>query len=269
MKLFFYGIVLFCFATMTHATGPRVTSALLTPAINEIFALDFSDVLCAETDDGGIAAALITAAFQAEQVESTLTVLPLNTMVAYYLNEENALGIAGHDLNLSAAELKNLIVVPVLSLKESYFYYRPKHETLTWTGKLADLKKLTVGVNKGETLAAYQKAGIKVEQYRLDARIKALITGEIDVLRESDLTMKAALTKNFSGQQTDILRLEPNAGDAVISIAFNKKHPQGAALAKQFQNGLAKLIASGKYDAIIKAHIGDLAMESYFAPLKR
>jgi ABC-type amino acid transport substrate-binding protein len=269
MKTFFYSLVLFCVATMAHATGPRVTSALLTPAVNEIFALDFSDVLCAEASDGGIAAALITAAFKAEKVESTLTVLPLKTMLTYYLNEENALGIAGHDLDLSAAELKNLIVVPVLNLKESYFYYRPRHETLAWTGKLADLKAFTVGVNKGETLTAYQKAGIHIEQDRLDARIKALIAGKIDLLRESDLTMKAALAKNFSDQQSAIVRLEPSTEDAVISIVFNKKNLKGAVLAKQFQSGLAKLIATGQYNEIIKAHIRDLAIESYFVPLKR
>jgi polar amino acid transport system substrate-binding protein len=254
---------------MAQATGPRVTSALLTPPVNEIFALDFPAVLSSELADGGIAAALITAAFKAEEVESTLTVLPVKTMLTYYLNEENALGIAGCDLDLSAAELKNLIVVPVLSLKESYFYYRPNHETLTWTGKLAELKNFTVGVHKGEPLTAYQKAGIKIEQDRLDARIKALIAGKIDVLRESDLIMKTALAKNFSDQQSAIIRLEPSTDDAVIAVVFNKKNPKGAALAKQFQRGLAKLIASGQYNDIIKAHIGDLAMESYFVPLHR
>ncbi len=265
----FLSIVLFCVSGAALATGPRVTSALLTPPVNEIFALDFPAVLSSEIADGGIAAALITEAFKTEQIESTITPLPLQTMVAYYLTEENALGIVGHDLNLSPAELKNIVLVPVLRLKESYFYYRPKYETLAWKGDLAVFKDLTVGVNKGEDVTTYQKAGVKIEQERLDARIKALIAEKIDVLREADLTMTNALAKNFSGQQANIVRLEPSAGEAVISIAFNKKNPKGIVLAKQFQQGLAKLIASGKYTDIIKSHIGKAAVEQYFVPLKK
>lgn len=265
----FLSIVLFCVSGTALATGPRVTAALLTPPVNEIFALDFPAVLSSEISDGGIAAALITEAFKAEQIESTITPLPLQTMVAYYLTEENALGIVGHDLKLSPAELKNIVLVPVLRLKESYFYYRPKHETLSWKGDLTVFKDLTIGINKGDDLAAYQKAGVKTEQERLDARIKLLIAGNIDVLREADLTMVNAVTKNFTDQQTNIVRLDPSAGEAVISVAFNKKNPKGTTLAKQFQQGLAKLIASGKYTEIIKSHIGNLAVEQYFIPLKK
>lgn len=269
MKTFFYGlsVFLFCFSN-AQATGPRVTSSLFEPPVNEIFALDFPMVLSSDAPDGGIAAALIKAAFKVENVENTITPLPLQTMLSYYLEEENALAIVGHDLNLTATETKNVISVPVLSLKESYFYYRPKHQTLEWKGNLNAFKGLTLGVHKKEfSETAYQKAGIKIEENRLDARINALIAGKVDVIREADFTMDATLKKSFAEQQKDLVRLEPSAGEAVISIVFNKKNPKGAALAKQFQQGLAKLIASGQYNEIIKQHVGD-GNEKYFATVK-
>lgn len=264
----FLSIILFCASGMVFATGPRVTSALLTPPVNEIFALDFPLALGSDLAEGGIAAALITEAFKTEQVESTITPLPLQTMVTYYLTQENALGIVGHDLNLSAVDSKNIILVPVLSMKESYFYYRPKHATLTWRGNLDDFKNLVVGTHKDD-MALSQQSNIKVEQDRLDTRIKALISGKIDVVRESDLSMATTLAKSFADQKDNIVRLEPSAGNAVISVAFNKKNPKGTALAKQFQQGLAKLISSGKYTDIIKSYIGNAAVEQYFVPLKK
>lgn len=269
MKAFFYGMVLICLVNVAQATGPRVTSSLLTPPVNELFALDLPAVLSADLADSGIAAAIITAAFKAENVESTITPLPLQTMVVYYLTQENALGIVGHDLGLSAAELKNTIVVPILNLKESYVYYRPKHDKLAWTGKLEDFKTLSIGVNKGEDITPYKKLGIHVEQDRLETRIKALMDGEIDVLREADLTLDAVLAKNFNAQKNDFIRLEPSDGNALVSVLFNKKHSQGAALAKQFQQGLSKLLANGQYDEILKTHSGNVTTEQYFLPLKK
>jgi polar amino acid transport system substrate-binding protein len=191
MKTFFINfMMLLCLSNAAYATGPRVSAALFTPLVNEIFALDFPLILSSDAQDGGIAAALIKAAFQVEQTESTITPLPLQTMVSYYLNQENALAIVGHDLNLTPAEAKNTIVIPILILRESYFYSRLKHESLNWQGKLDGFKGLTVGVHKGDSSTFDAKLGIKVEQNRLEARIKALIEGKIDVVRESDLTRK-------------------------------------------------------------------------------
>lgn len=271
MKTFFYGlsVALLCLSTSAQATGPRVTSSLFEAPVNEIFALDFPLVLSADAPEGGLAAAIIKAAFKAENVENTITPLPLQTMLSYYLNEENALAVVGEDLNFSASEAKNVILVPVLNLKESYFYYRPKHQTLEWKGNLAAFKGLTLGIHKSDVsnMGAYQKAGIKVEQERLDVRLKALIESKIDVLRDTNVAVDVTLKKDFAAQQQNIIQLEPNAGEALISVAFNKKNPQGAALAKQFQQGLAKLIASGEYKNILKTHLGE-QNEKYVTPLK-
>lgn len=271
MKTFFYGlsIVFFFLSSAAQATGPRVTSSLFEPPVNEIFALDFPVVLSSESIEGGVAAAIIKAAFKIENVENTITPLPLKTMISYYLNEENALAIVGHDLNLTATETKNVMLIPILSLKESYFYYRPKHENLAWSGNLAAFKGLILGVHKNDISEPYQKSGISTEQDRLEARINGLISGKIDLTRESDLTMNAALKKNFSEQQKNIIRLEPKAGDAIIYIAFNKKNPKGAALAKSFQNGLAKLIASHEYDEILKKYTENMPIETYFSAMTR
>lgn len=272
MKTLFYGlsVALLCFATTTQATGPRVTSNLFEPPVNEIFALDFPFVLNSEVAEGGVGTAIIKAAFKAENVENTVTYLPLQTMLSYYLNEENALAIVGHDLNLTATETKNVISVPILNLKESYFYYRPKHETLRWKGNLSAFKGFILGVHQKDSSenAAYQKAEIQVQQGRLEARINDLIDGKLDLIRETHITMNATLDKQFAAQKSNIVRLEPNAGTAVISVIFNKKNPKGAEIAKQFQQGLAKIIASGEYNAIIKKQLGESSANDVL-PLKK
>ena len=81
MKKFISSLVLITLVNTAQATGPRVTSTLLSTPVNQIFALDFPLVLNADSVDGGIAGALITAAFQNEKTESTITALPLQTMV--------------------------------------------------------------------------------------------------------------------------------------------------------------------------------------------
>lgn len=271
MKKLFYGlsVFLFCFSN-AQATGPRVTSSLFEPPVNEIFALDFLFVLSSEVTDGGVGTAIIKAAFKAENVENTVTHLPLQTMLSYYLNEENALAIVGHDLNLTAAQAKNIVLIPILNLKESYFYYRPKHETLSWKGDLSAFKDLILGVHKKDSSenTAYQKVNIQIEQGRLDSRINDLISGKIDLIRETDLTMYATLDKQFATQKANIVRLEPSAGAAVISVAFNKKNPKGVEIAKQFQRGLSKIIASGEYNAILKKQLGESNVNDVL-PLKK
>lgn len=270
MKPFFYSlsVALICFSTTAQATGPRVTASLFEPPVNEIFTLDFPQVLSSESGDAGVATLIIKAAFKAENVENTLTPLPLQTMLSYYLNEENALAIAGHDLNFTEKEAKNVTLIPVLRLKESYFYYRPKHETLAWKGDLAAFKGLTLGVHKNEASAIYQNQNINIVEARLDTRISELIVGKIDVVREADFTMSQVMKKNFSTQQKDVLRAEPSAGEAVVLIAFNKKNPKSIALTKQFQQGLAKIIASGEYNEILKKQAGEES-KNYFVPLKK
>lgn len=271
MKTFFYGlsIVLFCLSNAAQATGPRVTSHLFEKPENEIFALDFPIVLSSESENGGVAAEIIKAAFKNENIENTITPLPLQTMISYYLDEENALAIVGHDLDLNSTETKNVILIPILRLKESYFYFRPKHETLTWTGNLSAFKGLTLGLHKNNMSAAYEKFGIIIEQDRLAARINNLISGKSDVVRESNLTMENLLKTHFVDQQKNVVKLEPSAGEALIILAFNKKNPKGIELAKSFQKGLSKLTATHEYNDILKKYTGDAPIEMYFNPLSR
>lgn len=259
MKPFFYSlsVALLCVSTATNATGPRVSASLFEPPVNEIFALDFPVVLSPDAPEGGVAAAIIKAAFEAENVQNTITQLPLQSMISHYLTEENALAVAGHDLNLTNAEAKNVITVPVVSLRESYFYFHPKHEKLSWTGKLSELKGLKIGVHKNDISDLYKKADINIVQERLEVRINALIAGEIDLVREADVAMNETLKTHFSQYQKEFVRLEPKAGDTVVTLAFNKKNPNGVTLAKQFQQGLAKITASGKLNEILKKYINE------------
>ena len=58
------------------------------------------------------------------------------------------------------------------------------------------------------------------------------------------------------------------SGEDTVYVIFNKKHPQGERVAKQFQARLATMIANGQYQALLEKHLGDSqAVERHTLPL--
>lgn len=238
------------------ATGPRVTTHLFTSGV-EIYALDFPPFITTEIVGGGFDAEIINAALKAADIDAVITALPLGNMVKYYLTQENAIAVLGHDLSFSAKQKKDLIFIPVSVTSERYFYYRPAHKSaLSWNGKLKNLKGYTYGAHKGEDVAAYKDAGINIDFARHRSLFKKLKSKKIDFIKFPELTAEWMIDKYFPEEKANFARMKTAIEEKPTFIVFNKKHPDGKTMAKKFSAGLSKIINDGSYMAIVKKYLG-------------
>ncbi|WP_019867707.1 substrate-binding periplasmic protein [Methylovulum miyakonense] len=252
------------------ATGPRIKQDLFTPNANVIYALDFPPFITTELAGGGIAIELVNTVLQAEKINAPINTLPSPRMLAYYILQEKALAAVGGHLHFTAEEQKSLVFVPLLRLQEHYYVYRPKHpQGLPWQGDLKALATYVYGANQKEDVAAYQQAGVKVETGNTLTLLEKLKAGQVDFIGGPELAINWYLDRNFAADKDKFSKLEPNAGEGTLFIIFNKKHPQGETLAKQFKKGLAALIANGQYQALLEKQLGGGdAVSRYSLPLQ-
>lgn len=263
-------LVIAIYPVTALATGPRIKQDLFTPSANAIYALDLPPYITTELTGGGAAIELVHTVLQAQKINATINTLPLVRMLKYYVLQEKALALIGSHISFSADEQKNLIFVPLLRLKQHYYVYQPKHpDGLPWNGNLKTLANLTYGADPEENISTYQKAGLKVETGKLLNLLEKLKSGQLDLLANSDLAVDWFLDRNFAADKAKFSKLEPAAGEETLFMVFNKNHPEGAALAKQFQDGLTTIIANGQYKALLEKQFGGSeAVNRYVLPLQ-
>lgn len=263
-------LVIAIYPVTALATGPRIKQDLFTPNVNSIYALDFPPFITTELNDSGMAVELVNTVLQTVKISAPINILPLPRMMKYYVLQEQALALIGNHLSFTADQQKALIFVPLLRLKEHYYVYQSKHpEGLPWQGDLKALAKLVYGANPEENVVAYQQAGIQVETGNTLTLLEKLKAEKIDFISNSELAVNWFLDRNFSADKSKFSTLEPVAGEETIFIIFNKNHPQGEVLAKQFKQGLDAIIANGQYKALLEKHFGGSeAVNRYSLPLQ-
>ena len=251
------------------ATGPRIKQDLFAPNTNSIYALDFPPFISTELPDGGLATALTHTMLEADHVDAPITTLPLARMLKYYLTQENALALIGNHLSFSAEAQKELIFVPILRLKQYYYVHQSKHpQGLPWKGELQTLTNYVYGANPEQDVSRLQKAGILIETGKLLTLLEKLQTGQIDFLGENELAVDWFLQRNLATDKARFIRLEPMSGEDTVYVIFNKKHPQGETMAKQFQARLATMVTNGQYQALLEKQLGGAqAVERHTLPL--
>ena len=238
------------------ATGPRITSALISPDKKEIFALDIPPFISTEVKDGGILTEIVAAALKEADIDAVTTILPLQSMVKYYLTQESAFGVMGREIGLSLDDKKSLIAIPLYVTDESYIYYKPSHKkALVYDGKLSNLKTLTYGASKGEDVSSYKKAGIKVKKTRMLSLFKKLQNSSVDFISVPNQTAKWFIENKFNDYKGDFTAMKTASKKTTISLYFNLKHPKGQESAKSFKEGLLKIVENGKYADILGAYI--------------
>ena len=270
IRLFVPLLLLMGFSFDAVATGPRITQDLFIPDANTIYALDFPPFISTDVAGGGVVQELANAVFEAEKLSATIVPQPLARMLKYYLFQENALAIIASRLKFSAEEQKQLVFVPLLRLKNYYYVYRAKYpHGLAWNNDLQVFSKLVYGASHEDEIDAYRKAGIRVENGKLLTLLERLKDGQVDFISGAEPAIDWFLRRNFKADQTQFMRLEPMAGDQTIFVIFNKKHPQGETIAKQFQDGLARLIANGQYQTLLEKRLGGSeGLQRYTLPLQ-
>jgi len=261
-------MLLICLAMIAHATGPRIKQDLFTANANTIHALDFPPFVSADLADGGMAIELVHAVLQAQKIDAAINTLPVAKMLKYYLFQDKALAAIGNNLGFSAEQQKDLIVIPLLTLKEYLYCYQAKYpQGLPWKGDLKTLTGMTYGAATEAPTARFEQAGIKIERGQILSLLEKLKVGKIDFLANSELAINWYLDRNLATEKAQFIRLEPALGQETLTIVFNKKHPQGETLAQKFKEGLAALKANGQYKALLQKHLGDdQTIERYLQP---
>ncbi len=245
------------------ATGPRITGAMFTPVPNEIVAIESSPFYTNQNASGGMFFEIVTAALNSEAQTATLTTYPVQKMVNYYLTQEKVLGALGTTWNLSAAEKKKIIALPISIVHEHYYYYKPLHpKGISWGGKLSNLKGLRYGSQEGADTNMYTKAGVQVVYGRPLSLFKNLKEGSIDFIGEPELSAQAIINTNFAADKSQFVVMEPAAKETIGMLLFNRQNPDADAISKKFRKGMTTILKNGQYQTIIEKYEGKTPLAS-------
>lgn len=245
------------------ATGPRVTGAMISASHNEIVAVETPPLYSSQTPNGGMAFELVAAALKSENETASLTTYPIQKMVNYYVTQEKVLAALGTSWNLSAAEKKNVISIPVSVIREHYFYYKPAHpKGIAWGGKLSNLKGLSYGEHEGVDTQPYKEAGINVVYGRSRPLFEKLKAGKVDFIGESALGGQEIINTFFASDKSQFATMEPNPQESICTIVFNLQNPDAQIISKKFRTGLSAILKNGQYQAIIEKYEGKTALAS-------
>ncbi|MFA6137195.1 MAG: hypothetical protein WC667_03835 [Sulfurimonas sp.] len=251
-------LMLLFFSMQLMATGPRITKSTISPDKKEVFAFDALPFISTEIENSGMLSEVALAAFKEAKIDAVITVLPLHSMVKYYLTQEKAIVIIGRYLGLSAEDEKSVVAIPLYSAEESYLYYKPKHpQGLEYKGELSSFKGLTYGALEGEETGTYKDAGITVVKGRTLSLFKKLQGGTIDFIGVPTESAQWFLQNKFAEHKNDFTVMQTSRSTADISIYFNLNNPDGKISAESFKNGLRTIVNNGEYARILGKHIKD------------
>ncbi len=255
--------------TWVSATGPRIKQDIFAPNPNQIYALDFPPFVTTELPTGGIAVELVTNLLKAQSLDAVINTLPVASMMKYYLLQEQALGLITSHLQINKEEQKDLIYIPLLQIQQYFYYFQAKHpEGLPWNGDLKTLAHLSFGVNEHENLEPYKKAEINLQTGKNSALYEKLHAGQLDFIADSPLTVNWYLDKHYLSEKTQFIKMQPKAGDELLYLIINKKHPQGDVIAKQFQMELGKMLTNDQYNTLLTQQLGNgQKLTEIFSPL--
>jgi polar amino acid transport system substrate-binding protein len=238
------------------ATGPRITISVISPDKKEVFALEAPPFISTEVENGGMLNEVAIAAFKEAKIDAVITILPLHSMIKYYITQEKTMVITGEYLGLSAEEKESVVAIPLFKAQESYLYYKPKHpQGLEYKGELSIFKGLIYGASEGEETGKFKEAGITVVKGRTLSLFKKLQGGTVDFIRLPEMSGKWFLQNKFAEHQNDFVTTQAGNVKTDISIYFNLNNPDGLKSADGFKNGLRTIVNNGEYAKILDKYI--------------
>ena len=233
-----------------YATGPRVSPSLISSA-SDIYTIKLPPFIGSDVKQSSYLSEVVNTVIRQQKIDAILTILPLQSMVKYYLLQDNALAVLSPYLHLTASQKKDKVIIPMDEVNESYIYYKLAHPNgLAWKGNLKNLKGLRYGVLKGVATEKYKKSGISVKTARIDALLKKLVAKEVDFVRLPDLTADWLIKKQFPEQKNNFGKMQVSAGKMQLAIIFNKKHLKGKESAEMFKKGFDALVKKGQFNEI-------------------
>jgi len=144
-------------------------------------------------------------------------------------------------------------------IKSPAVFFHLKKLDLKWEN-YQDLKKYKIGGTLSYTTVPFlEEKGLTVEVVPQEAQnFKKILAGRIDITPSSLLVGYAIIHKIFPKDKASMFTHHPRKltiGDDGLHLLISKKHSRAKELMKKFDEGLNKLIISGRYDKIMTSFI--------------
>ena len=135
------------------------------------------------------------------------------------------------------------------------FYYKDKMKDFKFNG-LNDLKKYKIGGTASYSYVEELKAaGIKIDEASTDeAGFRKLMAGRLDFFPCSELVGRQLIAKFFPEEAANFNVIDKKVQALDMGMMISKKHPDGEAFLKMFNEGLKKIKANGTYDKILRKY---------------
>jgi len=153
-------------------------------------------------------------------------------------------------------EIFNFPATP-LYIDETVFFHLAE-TPFDWT-VIEDLKKYQVGVTTGfERVDSYKKLGILAQEVPEEyLNFEKLLAGRIDVYETSEAVGYSIIKERFSAEDAARFTRHPTAREeSEYFLLFSKTAINSQSAMEQFERGLQKIQASGRYDEIVKQFLG-------------
>jgi hypothetical protein len=240
-----------------NATAPRIGPQLFDERKADIVAYETTPLITTTQADGGLAIAILSAAFNAAGQTLVIDILPAKPLAKYALLNNEVLAMIGDAQDLSAQE-KNQVLAEAFYLKIGhYFYFKPRYQVgLPWQGNLHDLKGLKYGGLYGAEQTAYKNAGITAQEGDVRSLFQKLYSQELDFIGVPDLVGEFWINKAYPKEQQNFASVNAIAWEQPLYILFAKNNPRTAALHKAFLLGLDKILNNGQYQQALEKVYG-------------
>jgi len=203
---------------------------------------------------GGLGSELVQAISDAAGLQTRIEFVPLSRMIED--RDNNDLG----NPEFYMAQQEFAAIIPIAVSEVSLFYYRPHYQQPPQITSFNDLKQYKIGVLKGTLIdrRAFEQMGLHFESsYAQASLFKKLKLGRVDLVFEIDLVGQQMLAELFPTMKTDFFRQPLPNSISPIAIMVDADYPHAGEIAKQYRNGLAAIIADGRYQKIVEKYYPD------------
>ncbi|WP_404355860.1 substrate-binding periplasmic protein [Methylotuvimicrobium sp. KM1] len=222
---------------------------------------------CRSSHDGGLGSELVQAMSAAAGLTTQIRFVPLSRMIEDRSNNDSG------NPEFFMWQQEFAAIIPIAISKMSFFYYRPHHPEPLEVNDFKDLEPYKIGVLKGILIdrQAFEQMGINFESsYTQASLFKKLKVGRIDMVIEIDLVGRQMIDQLYQELADDFVRIPITNSVSPIAIMIDANYPNADNIAERYRQGLASIIANGRYQQIVERYYPDGKLPAdWFADLER
>lgn len=250
--------IIICFLT-AFLTVSLLFSDILASGMVRVVCAPYPPFVDPEHPKGGFAPELITAAFNAADIDTKIVYQPWARM--HFSVIEGSYPVSIGSLSSVKEELRDKVqFVLIVEVRRVFFYNTKRFPKGIQFKSLEDLQryKILTLIGGGPT-QILKEAGIQIyEISQLDQGFDMLELGRGDLLTTLELTGLKRLQQMSPEKQTAYAFTRPYSV-AQAGLFFSKAHQDGMFFYNKFSAGLTLIKDNGTYNRILKKHFGKYA----------